>query len=166
MMPDSNKPRLSVSHVQKSFQGQSVLKDVSLDVYAGDVITILGPSGSGKTTLLRCVSFLENADAGEMHFEDISTPMHGASAKTIAAVRRKLGFVFQNYNLFANKSALQNVTEGLIVARKIPKHEANDIAMETLRQVGMADKASAYPHQLSGGQQQRVAIARAMALRP
>ena len=157
---------LEIKNVSKTFQTTTVLKDVSLTVGKGDVVTILGPSGSGKTTLLRCINFLETADGGEMIFGDIRTPMHCTDRRTIAAVRRKTGFVFQNFNLFANKTALQNVTEGLIVVGKMPRAKAAEIGMEMLARVGMDHKAASFPHQLSGGQQQRVAIARAMAAHP
>ena len=154
---------LELSHVQKAFQDGPVLRDVSLQVDKGDVVTILGPSGSGKTTLLRCVSFLERADGGQMTFDGEAIDLHGATRQQIASVRRKLGFVFQSYNLFANKTALKNVTEGLIVARRMKKSAAEEIAESCLRKVGMWEKRDSYPHQLSGGQQQRVAIARAIA---
>ena len=157
---------LSVEHLQKSFDGKAVLRDVSLNVAPGDVITVLGPSGSGKTTLLRCLSFLEEADGGTMDFDGIRTPLHRPKRSTVAAVRRKMGFVFQNYNLFANRTALGNITEGLIVARRLPKAEAVERAERALGRVGLLDRRDAYPSQLSGGQQQRVAIARAMALEP
>ena len=157
---------LKIEHLKKQFDGQAVLRDVSLEVNAGDVITILGPSGSGKTTLLRCISFLERADAGTLEFDDLRASLKDADRKTVAAVRRKMGFVFQSYNLFSNMTALRNVTEGLTVARKLPKKEAEARAMAALEKVGLAQRADAYPRQLSGGQQQRVAIARAMALQP
>lgn len=130
------------------------------------MIAILGPSGSGKTTLLRCLNFLEKADGGTMTFDNDTIELHKASKRTIARIRKKTAFVFQNYNLFANKTALQNVTEGLIVGRKMPKDEANKIAHEALKKVGMEDRSDYYPSQLSGGQQQRVAIARAIAVNP
>ena len=157
---------LEISHVQKAFEDGPVLRDVSLQVNRGDVVTILGPSGSGKTTLLRCISFLERADGGEMRFDGENIQLHTATRQQIAAVRRKIGFVFQSYNLFANKTALKNVTEGLIVARRMKRSEAEEIAESCLRKVGMWDKRDSYPHQLSGGQQQRVAIARAIAGNP
>ena len=157
---------LEIRNVKKSFGGVEVLKDVSISVEKGDVVTILGPSGSGKTTLLRCVNFLETADAGTLDFGDLHADLHSADKRTIAAVRRKTGFVFQSYNLFANKTALQNVTEGLIVARKMPRKEAEAIGMSMLEKVGLAEKHASFPHQMSGGQQQRVAIARAMATSP
>ena len=143
-----------------------VLRGVDLTVEKGDVVAILGPSGSGKTTLLRCLNFLETADAGQLVFDGESFDLAHASRTDIARLRKKTAFVFQNYNLFRNKTALQNVTEGLIVARKLPKEQADAIGMKMLAKVGLADRADYYPRQLSGGQQQRVAIARALALHP
>ena len=140
-----------------------MLRGVDLTVEKGDVVAILGPSGSGKTTLLRCLNFLETADAGQLVFDGESFDLAHASRIDIARLRKKTAFVFQNYNLFRNKTALQNVTEGLIVARKLPKEQANEIGMKMLAKVGLADRADYYPRQLSGGQQQRVAIARALA---
>ena len=157
---------LEVTHVQKSFGGTPVLRGIDLRVDQGDVVAIIGPSGSGKTTLLRCMNFLERADAGTLCFDGQRFDMNRISKKEIAQLRRKTGFVFQNYNLFANKTALQNVTEGLIVARKMPRAEAEKVGLEALEKVGLAARRDAYPSQLSGGQQQRVAIARAMAAKP
>ena len=157
---------LQIKNLRKRFDGPEVLKGVSLDVEKGDVVAILGPSGSGKTTLLRCINFLETADEGELIFDGEVFPLHGATRKDIGALRKKTAFVFQNYNLFRNKTALQNVTEGLIIGRKMPKDQANALGMRMLQKVGMADRADSYPNQLSGGQQQRVAIARALALEP
>ena len=157
---------LEIKNIKKSFGQTHVLHDVSLSVNKGDVIAILGPSGSGKTTLLRCLNFLEKADGGTMTFDDETIDLHKVPKRTIARIRKKTAFVFQNYNLFANKTALQNVTEGLIVGRKMPKDEANKIAHEALKKVGMEDRSDYYPSQLSGGQQQRVAIARAIAVNP
>ena len=157
---------LEIKNLHKSFDGLEVLKGVSLEVNKGDVVAILGPSGSGKTTFLRCVNFLEMADKGEMVFDGEQFPLHGASKKDIARFRKKTAFVFQNYNLFRNKTALQNVTEGLITARKMPRQEAEKIGMRMLEKVGLADRADYYPNQLSGGQQQRVAIARGLATDP
>ena len=143
-----------------------VLRGVDLTVEKGDVVAILGPSGSGKTTLLRCLNFLETADAGKLTFDGETFDLAHADRASIARLRRKTAFVFQNYNLFRNKTALQNVTEGLIVARKMPKAEADAVGMKMLEKVGLADRADYYPRQLSGGQQQRVAIARALEMNP
>ena len=157
---------LEVRNVRKSFGGLEVLKGVNLEVHQKDVVAILGPSGSGKTTLLRCMNFLERADKGELIFDGESFQMEHISKKDIVRLRRKTAFVFQDYNLFRNKTALQNVTEGLIVARKMPKEEAVKIGMQALEKVGLSDRVNHYPIQLSGGQQQRVAIARAIATNP
>ena len=157
---------LEIHGLHKSFDGNEILKGVDLSVEKGDVLAVLGPSGGGKTTLLRCMNFLERPDAGQMTFLDKTMDMAAVTRKEIAAYRKNTAFVFQNYNLFANKTALQNVTEGLIVARKMPRREAEDRAMAALERVGLADRRDAYPSQLSGGQQQRVAIARAVAGQP
>lgn len=157
---------LEIRNIQKTFGDNEVLKDVSIKVEKGDVIVILGPSGSGKTTLLRSIDFLEKADHGEMIFDDIHVEFAHASKKKISQIRKKTAFVFQNYNLFHNKTALQNVTEGLIVARKIPKREAEKIGKRALDKVGLSERYDYYPSQLSGGQQQRVGIARAIAVNP
>ena len=157
---------LRVDNIRKAFGDQTVLRDVSLEVDKGDVIAILGPSGSGKTTLLRCLNFLERADGGTLTFDGETFDLHQTAKRDIARLRRKTAFVFQSYNLFRNKTALQNVTEGLIIARKMPKEQADAVGMKMLEKVGLADRADYYPRQLSGGQQQRVAIARALASDP
>ena len=143
-----------------------MLNGVNITVKKGDVVVILGPSGSGKTTLLRCINFLGKADEGQMTIGDMSIDFKTAKKKDIAAIRSKSGFVFQNYCLFNNKTALENVMLGLTVARKVPKAEAERIAKEMLERVGLGDRFDYYPSQLSGGQQQRVGIARAIALNP
>lgn len=157
---------LEIKGLKKAFGSLEVLKGVDLKVKQGDVVAILGPSGSGKTTMLRCVNFLEHADGGSLIFDGKEYPFHNISKKDIAAIRQKTAFVFQNYNLFLNKTALHNVTEGLIIGRKMPKTRAEEKARAALEKVGMLDRADYYPHQLSGGQQQRVAIARALASKP
>lgn len=157
---------LEIRNLRKAFGQLQVLKGIDLDVNKGDVVAILGSSGSGKTTMLRCLNFLERADAGTMDFDGRRIELHRATHAEINALRRRTGFVFQNYNLFANKTALQNVTEGLIIARKMPRRTAEELAHAQLVKVGMDDRADYYPSQLSGGQQQRVAIARAMAADP
>ena len=157
---------LEIRNLRKAFGDLQVLKGIDLDVNKGDVVAILGASGSGKTTMLRCLNFLEKADDGTMTFDGQRVELAHVTRAQVNALRRRTGFVFQNYNLFANKTALQNVTEGLIVARKMPRRQADEIARAALVRVGMADRADYYPNQLSGGQQQRVAIARAMALDP
>ena len=157
---------LEIRNIHKSFGSTPVLGGIDLDVNQGDVIAIIGPSGSGKTTLLRCLNYLEHADEGTMVFDQETFAMNKISKKDIARLRKKTAFVFQSYNLFANKTALKNVTEGLIVGRKMPKEQADEIGRRMLEKVGLADRADYYPRQLSGGQQQRVAIARALATDP
>ena len=157
---------LQIRNLRKSFGDLQVLKSIDLDVNKGDVVAILGPSGSGKTTMLRCLNFLEKSDGGTMLFDDQRVDLARVTHAEANALRRRTGFVFQSYNLFANKTALQNVTEGLIIARKMPRRRAEEIARAALVKVGMDDKAQEYPNRLSGGQKQRVAIARALAMEP
>ena len=157
---------LEVHDIHKSFGAREVLKGVSLSVDKGSVVAILGPSGSGKTTLLRCINFLEKADGGSLTFDGERLDLARMTRADAARIRRKTAFVFQSYNLFRNKTVLQNVTEGLVVARRMPKAQADAVAVQMLEKVGMADRCGQYPHQLSGGQQQRVAIARALATSP
>ena len=157
---------LQIHNLKKTFGDNDVLKGVDVCVEKGDVIAILGPSGSGKTTLLRCMNFLEKADSGTMIFDDEEIDLSKVTSKQIRRIRQKTGFVFQNYCLFNNKTALQNVTEGLIIGRKMKKEEAERIGKKALDKVGLSDKYNFYPHQLSGGQQQRVGIARAIATDP
>ena len=157
---------MEIKKLTKSFGTNRVLSGIDLTVKKGDVIAILGPSGSGKTTLLRCINFLEKSDSGTMVFDGLDYDLGHMRNADIAAIRKKTGFVFQNYNLFANLTALGNVTLGLTTARKMDKEKARAIGMEMLEKVGLADHADYYPIQLSGGQQQRVAIARALAANP
>ena len=157
---------LEVKGIHKAFGQTQVLRGVDLDVNKGDVVAILGPSGSGKTTLLRCINYLERADAGEMLFDGERFDLAHTNKKDIARIRKRTAFVFQNYNLFANRTALGNVTEGLITARKMPRAQAEEIGKRMLDKVGMGGRMDHYPSQLSGGQQQRVAIARALASDP
>ncbi|MDE6841884.1 MAG: amino acid ABC transporter ATP-binding protein [Oscillospiraceae bacterium] len=157
---------LELRNLKKSFGPLEVLRGVDLTVNRGDVAVILGPSGSGKTTLLRCVNFLENADGGELTFDGETFRLGRVSRRDAARLRKKTAFVFQSYNLFLNKTALENVTEGLVVARKIPRGEAERMGRRALDKVGLSDRMGHFPSQLSGGQQQRVAIARAIAAQP
>ncbi|MDR2178125.1 MAG: amino acid ABC transporter ATP-binding protein [Treponema sp.] len=157
---------IEVKGIHKSFGKNEVLKGVDLRVERGDVIVVIGPSGSGKTTLLRCINFLEKADRGTLTIGDTTLDFTKATKKEILEVRRRTAFVFQSFNLFNNKTALENVTEGLVIARKIPKREAEETAAAALTKVGLNDKLDSYPSRLSGGQQQRVAIARAIVLNP
>ena len=157
---------IELQNVKKSFGKLEVIKDVSLTVNDGEVVVILGPSGSGKTTFLRCINFLERADGGKLLLNHEEINLKKTSKKQILNVRRKTAFVFQNYGLFAHKTALQNVMLGLITVQKKSKDEARRIAEESLKWVGLLEKKDNYPSQLSGGQQQRVGIARAVALNP
>jgi L-cystine transport system ATP-binding protein len=157
---------IELRDVHKAFGKNEILKGISLKVEVGDVIVILGPSGSGKTTLLRCINFLETADKGEITLENRTISLRHAKKSEISFVRKKTSFVFQNYNLFNNKTALENVTEGLIIGRKMPVKEAREIGVMCLEKVGLLDRQNFYPSQLSGGQQQRVGIARAIAPNP
>ncbi len=157
---------IEMKHVKKSFGKLEVLKDISLKVEDGQTVVVLGSSGSGKTTMLRCLNFLEHADGGELTIGNTRVDLTKAKKKEILEIRRKTAFVFQNYNLFANKTAIENVMEGLVIARKMSKTEARKIAEETLDWVGLTEKYNSYPATLSGGQQQRVGIARAVALNP
>lgn len=157
---------LKVTNIRKAFKDNEVLKGVDIEVNKGDVVTILGPSGSGKTTLLRCINFLEQADGGQLDFDEQHLDYAKVTGKEIKAIRHKTAFVFQNYNLFNNKTALENVTEGLIYGRGVEKSKAVEVAKKALDRVGLAELYNYYPSQLSGGQQQRVGIARAIAVEP
>lgn len=157
---------LSVKNIEKSFGDKKVLDGISLTVNQGDVVVILGPSGSGKTTFLRSLNYLEKADAGELILDGKTYDLAKISRKDVLEIRKKTAFVFQNYNLFANKTAIENILEGLVIARKIPKEEAIPIAENALKKVGLLEKKDYYPSQLSGGQQQRIGIARAIAVKP
>lgn len=157
---------LKAEHIRKSFGNVEVLKDINLSVGKGSVVSILGPSGTGKTTFLRCLNYLEKPDAGKLTISDVSVDFSHISKKDVQNLRRKSTMVFQQFNLFRNKTVLENVTEGLIYGYGKPKKEAVEIAMKELERVHMADYAKMYPSELSGGMQQRVGIARALAPRP
>lgn len=157
---------MEITGVAKTFGATKVLEGIDLTVEKGDVVAILGPSGSGMTTFLRCLNFLEKADDGTLVFDGETFRLGHMKRGEIAKLRKKTAFVFQNYNLFANKTALDNVTIGLTSARKMPKEQARKIGLSMLEKVGLSDRADHYPIQLSGGQQQRVAIARALATNP
>ena len=157
---------IDIKQVHKSFGNREILKGIDLHVPTGSVTVILGPSGSGKTTFLRTLNFLEKADAGTMQLNDISVDLHKASNKEILNVRRNTSMVFQSYNLFSNKTVIENVMEGLVTVKKMKKSEAREIAQRFLKEVGMEGYDDYYPVQLSGGQQQRIGIARALAMDP
>ena len=164
---------LSMEHIRKDFGGAEVLRDISLSVDAGEVVSIIGPSGSGKSTLLRCATFLERVDAGEIRYLGESAVTTDAGGRAVyapraelARLKRRFGLVFQQFNLFPHYTVLKNITDAPVSVQKRPRGEARDEALALLEKMGLADKAEAYPCQLSGGQQQRVAIARALALKP
>lgn len=157
---------IRLKNVYKSFDKKQVLKGVDLDINDGEVVVIIGPSGSGKTTLLRCINFLEKADSGTLDFDNIHINFKNVDKKDIEMVRKKSSMVFQNYALFLNKTAMENIAESLIYTRGIEEKVANERAANLLNSVGLADYKDYYPDQLSGGQQQRVGIARALAVNP
>lgn len=157
---------LTAEHIRKSFGKNTVLKDISLEVEKGDVVSILGPSGTGKTTFLRCLNYLEQPEEGKLTMGDVSVDFSHITKSEVQRLRRKSTMVFQQFNLFRNKNVLENVTEGLIYGYGKSKKEAEKIAMQELARVHMADYAKMYPSELSGGMQQRVGIARALAPRP
>ena len=157
---------LKITGIRKSFSTLDVLKGVDLTVHKGEVVSLIGPSGSGKTTLLRCANFLDQAEDGTMVLDGQTYHLGHVRRTEMYEARRHTAFVFQNYNLFLNKTALQNVTEGLIVARKMPRDEAEARAQKALEKVGLGNRGASYPNQLSGGQQQRVSIGRALINHP
>jgi glutamate transport system ATP-binding protein len=152
-----------VEGVRKSFGDVQALRGVDLDVDAGETVVLIGPSGSGKSTLCRCINRLETIDAGTILIDGVALPQEG---RDLARLRADIGMVFQSFNLFAHKTALENVTLGPMKVRDVPRSEAADRGMALLERVGIAGKARSYPAELSGGQQQRVAIARALAMEP
>ena len=157
---------LKLENIVKSFDKNEILKGISFEVKDGEIAALIGPSGTGKTTLLRCINFLVRADSGKITIDNISVDVRHARKKEILEICRHSGMVFQSYNLFRNKTVLENVTEGLIVVKKKSRSEAETIAKRELEKVGMLEHADKYPGQISGGQQQRVSIARAMAMEP
>jgi polar amino acid transport system ATP-binding protein len=162
-MANENDGIIVIEHLDKHFGHVRAVNDVSLKIQAGEVVVIIGPSGSGKSTLLRCINYLEVPTAGDIWVDGIHL---SKKTKNINAVRREVGMVFQQFNLFPHLTALENVTLAQTVVRKRKKGEATEIAMQQLTRVGIPEKADVYPGQLSGGQQQRVAIARALAMNP
>ena len=166
IMPDAgadNRPLVELTHVEKHYGDLHVLKDINLTVRKGEVLVIVGPSGSGKSTMCRTINRLETIDSGDIRIDGKPLPQEG---KELASLRAEVGMVFQSFNLFANKTILENVTLAPIKVRHMDKKEAEDLAMDLLGRVGVASQVSKMPSQLSGGQQQRVAIARALAMQP
>lgn len=166
IMPDAgadNRPLVELTHVEKHYGDLHVLKDINLTVRKGEVLVIVGPSGSGKSTMCRTINRLETIDSGDIRIDGKPLPQEG---KELASLRAEVGMVFQSFNLFANKTILENVTLAPIKVRHMDKKEAEDLAMDLLGRVGVASQASKMPSQLSGGQQRRVAIARALAMQP
>ncbi|MDR2864153.1 MAG: amino acid ABC transporter ATP-binding protein [Spirochaetaceae bacterium] len=157
---------ISLKDITKSFGTNQVLKGVSFSVERGEILSIIGPSGAGKTSLLRTLNWLEKPDTGSVTIDGETVNAASAAKTDILRLRSKSAMVFQHYNLFKNKTVLQNVTESLIVVKKMGKAEAEEKALTILKSVGMADKLKEYPSRLSGGQQQRVGIARALAIDP
>jgi len=157
---------IKLTGITKSFGRNHVLKGIDLHVNKGEVVVILGPSGSGKTTLLRCINYLERPSDGQIVIGDSIVDCKRAGKQDILQLRRKSAMVFQQYNLFKHKTALENVMEGLVIVQKRPKEEARERSVSVLEKVGLGSKLDAYPSELSGGQQQRVGIARALALEP
>ncbi|WP_210642342.1 MULTISPECIES: L-cystine ABC transporter ATP-binding protein TcyN [unclassified Pseudomonas] len=158
-----------VEKLTKQFKGQVVLNGIDLKIEEGEVVAIIGPSGSGKTTFLRCLNFLEEPSSGRIKVGDIeidgSRPLN-QQQNLVRRLRQQVGFVFQNFNLFPHRTALENVIEGPLVVKKTPRAEAEALGRKLLAKVGLSGKEDAYPRRLSGGQQQRVAIARALAMEP
>ena len=157
---------IKVENLKLSFEKNEVLKGINFKIEKGQVISIIGPSGSGKSTFLRSLNFLETASSGTITFGNETFDLSKINKKDINRLRKNTTMVFQNYNLFKNKTALENVIEGLLIVKKMNKNEAIEIGLKMLEKVGLKDKAEFYPNQLSGGQQQRVGIARAVAMSP
>lgn len=157
---------IAVKNIHKSFDGIEVLKGIDLEVSKGEVVAIIGSSGTGKSTFLRCINFLDKPDKGTIAIGDLLIDAENCTKKEIHNLRKHSAMIFQNYNLYNNKTVLQNVTESLITVKKMNKEEAKKLAIKYLEKVGMEDRLNQYPSTLSGGQQQRVAIARSMATQP
>lgn len=171
-MSAENEVLLEINHLRKGYDDNKVLKDISLSVHKGEVLSIIGPSGSGKSTLLRCATMLEKMDGGELIYlgekaacEENGSCVYAPKSK-LKEMHRHFGLVFQNFNLFPHYSVLKNIMEAPVITGGVSKKEAKQRAEQLLLQLGLSDKADAYPYQLSGGQQQRVSIARALALQP
>ncbi|MBU3878676.1 amino acid ABC transporter ATP-binding protein [Faecalicatena sp. AGMB00832] len=157
---------IEIKNLTKKFDQQEVLKDIDLKIEKGKVFVIIGPSGTGKSTLLRCINMLEKPDKGSIRLEDFEADFTNITKKQIQTLRSRTSMVFQNSNLYRNKTALENITTPLILVKKMNRTEAEKIGMELLNRVGMLEKKDSYPETLSGGERQRVGIARAMGMEP
>ncbi|WP_423216488.1 amino acid ABC transporter ATP-binding protein [Streptococcus equinus] len=157
---------IKITNLTKAFSGQKVLDGLNVDIQKGEVLALVGASGAGKSTFLRSLNYLEKADYGSISIDDFKVDFQSISKEDILALRRKLAMVFQQFNLFERRTALENVKEGLKVVKKISDAEATKIAKEELAKVGLSDRENHYPKHLSGGQKQRVALARALAMKP
>lgn len=155
-----------ISELSKTFSGQKVLNNLSLEIQKGEVVALIGSSGAGKSTFLRSLNYLEAPDSGRIKIDDFEVDFEHISQDQILTLRRKLAMVFQQFNLFGRKTALENVKEGLVVVKGLSDQEATKIAREELVKVGLSDRENHYPRHLSGGQKQRVALARALAMKP
>ncbi|MTS00100.1 amino acid ABC transporter ATP-binding protein [Streptococcus parasanguinis] len=155
-----------ISELSKTFSGQKVLNNLSLEIQKGEVVALIGSSGAGKSTFLRSLNYLEAPDSGRIKIEDFEVDFEHITQDQILTLRRKLAMVFQQFNLFGRKTALENVKEGLVVVKGLSDQEATKIAREELAKVGLSDRENHYPRHLSGGQKQRVALARALAMKP
>jgi len=157
---------IHIFNLSKSFSGQAVLDNLSLDIQKGEVIALIGSSGAGKSTFLRSLNYLETPDSGIIEIDDFRVDFSQITQEEVLTLRRKLAMVFQQFNLFERRTALENVKEGLLVVKKLSDEEATKIAKEELAKVGLSDRENHYPRHLSGGQKQRVALARALAMKP
>lgn len=155
-----------ISELSKTFSGQKVLNNLSLEIQKGEVVALIGSSGAGKSTFLRSLNYLEAPDSGRIKIDDFEVDFEHITQDQILTLRRKLAMVFQQFNLFGRKTALENVKEGLVIVKGMSDQEATKIAREELAKVGLSDRANHYPRHLSGGQKQRVALARALAMKP
>lgn len=157
---------IKITNLSKAFSGNQVLDHLDLEINEGDVVALIGASGAGKSTFLRSLNNLENPDSGQIEIDDLKIDFAHLTKKEVLALRRKTGMVFQQFNLFERRTALENVMEGLIQVKKLPKEKARLIADQELEKVGLTDRKDYYPKFLSGGQKQRVGIARALAMEP
>lgn len=157
---------IKIKNLHKSFTKLEVLRGIDLEIRKGEVVAVIGPSGTGKSTLLRCINYLEIPDKGEIEIEDLNINTKHVTKEQIHRLRKVTSMVFQNYNLFKNKTAIQNILEPLIVVKKMDYKKAEKIGLDILEKVGLLDKKDIYPSKLSGGQQQRIGIGRAMAVSP